>query len=39
MLLWCVQGLLALEFAGVAWAKVSGMPEMVALFAAIGVGQ
>jgi putative oxidoreductase len=38
-LLWCVQGLLALEFAAVAWAKVSGMPEMVALFATIGVGQ
>jgi uncharacterized membrane protein YphA (DoxX/SURF4 family) len=39
LLLWCVQGLLALEFAGVAWAKLSGMPEMVALFTAIGWGQ
>lgn len=39
ILLWCVQALLALVFAGAAWAKLTGNPEMVALFAAIGFGQ
>lgn len=38
-LLWCVQALLALVFANASWAKLTGNPEMVALFAAVGVGQ
>jgi uncharacterized membrane protein YphA (DoxX/SURF4 family) len=39
VLLWCVQALLALEFAAVSLAKLAGMAEMVALFDAIGAGQ
>jgi putative oxidoreductase len=39
ILLWCVQALLALEFVGVSSAKLMGMPEMVALFTAVGFGQ
>jgi uncharacterized membrane protein YphA (DoxX/SURF4 family) len=39
ILLWCVQALLALEFVVVSSLKLMGMPEMVALFAAVGVGQ
>jgi putative oxidoreductase len=39
ILLGCVQTLLALEFVGVSSAKLMGMPEMVALFTAVGVGQ
>ena len=39
VLLWCVQALLALVFAGAAWAKLTGNPEMVALFSAVGAGQ
>jgi len=31
--------LLALEFVGVSSAKLMGMPEMVALFTAVGIGQ
>jgi putative oxidoreductase len=38
-LLWCVQAFLALVFVGAAWAKLTGTPEMVALFAAVGFGQ
>jgi len=39
ILLWCVQVLLALVFVGSSWAKLTGKPEMVALFTAIGIGQ
>ena len=39
ILLWCLQALLALEFVGVSSAKLMGMPEMVALFTAVGLGQ
>jgi uncharacterized membrane protein YphA (DoxX/SURF4 family) len=39
ILLWCVQALLALDFVVVASLKLMGMPEMVELFAAVGVGQ
>jgi putative oxidoreductase len=39
ILLWCVQTLLGLEFVGVSSAKLMGMPEMVALFTAVGIGQ
>ena len=39
ILLWCVQGLLALVFVGSSWAKLTGKPEMIALFTAIGIGQ
>jgi putative oxidoreductase len=39
ILLWWVQALLALEFVGVSSAKLMGMPEMVALFTAVGFGQ
>jgi Na+/glutamate symporter len=39
ILLWCVQALLALEFVGVSSAKLMGMPEMVALFTAVGFGR
>jgi uncharacterized membrane protein YphA (DoxX/SURF4 family) len=39
ILLWCVQTLLALVFVGASWAKLTGNPEMVALFTAVGVGQ
>ena len=36
---WCVQALLALVFLNASWQKLAGNPEMVALFAAVGVGQ
>jgi uncharacterized membrane protein YphA (DoxX/SURF4 family) len=39
ILLWCVQAFLALVFVNAGWAKVTGHPDTVALFAAIGVGQ
>ena len=39
VLLWCVQALLAFVFVNASWAKLMGMPEMVALFDAVGVGQ
>lgn len=39
MLLWCVQAALALVFVGASWAKLTGEPQMVALFTAIDVGQ
>lgn len=39
ILLWCVQALLALVFVSSSWAKLTGKPEMVALFTAVGVGQ
>jgi putative oxidoreductase len=39
ILLWGVQALLALQFVGVASAKLMGMQEMVALFTAVGFGQ
>ena len=34
ILLWCVQALLALVFVSASWAKLTGKPEMVALFTA-----
>ena len=37
--LWALQALLALEFAMAGFAKVSGSPAMVELFATIGIGQ
>lgn len=37
--LWAMQGLLALLFAFAGFLKISGSPEMVAMFAAIGAGQ
>ena len=39
ILLWCVQAVLALVFAGASWAKLTGKSEVLELFAAIGVGQ
>jgi len=39
ILLWCVQALLAFVFVNASWAKLTGMPEMVALFTAVGFGQ
>ena len=39
VLLWGVQGVLALEFLFVGGAKLWGMREMVELFTALGVGQ
>ena len=39
ILLWCVQAFLALVFVSTSWAKLTGKPEMVALFSAIGFGQ
>jgi hypothetical protein len=39
ILLWCVQARLALVFVSTSWAKLTGKPEMVPLFAAVGVGQ
>lgn len=39
ILLWCVQAFLALVFVNASWAKLTGMPEMLELFTAIGVGQ
>ena len=37
--LWCVQVLLALTFLNASTAKLMGRPEMVQLFAALGMGQ
>ena len=37
--LWIVQALLALTFVAAGWSKLVGRPDMVALFAAIGIGQ
>ena len=37
--LWFVQGLLALVFLGASTTKLIGRPDMIALFAAIGIGQ
>lgn len=37
--LWAIQLLLAFQFAGAGVFKLSGAPEMVELFAAIGAGQ
>jgi uncharacterized membrane protein YphA (DoxX/SURF4 family) len=39
LILWFVQALLALAFLGAGSAKLIGRPDMVALFAAVGVGQ
>ena len=39
ILLWCVQAFLALVFVSTSWAKLTGTPEMVALFSAVGFGQ
>jgi putative oxidoreductase len=39
LLLWCVQAFLALVFVSASWAKLTGKPEMVALFSAVGSGQ
>jgi uncharacterized membrane protein YphA (DoxX/SURF4 family) len=39
ILRWCVQALLAFVFVNASWAKLMGQPEMVALFAAVGLGQ
>jgi uncharacterized membrane protein YphA (DoxX/SURF4 family) len=37
--LWCVQILLALTFLNASTTKLMGKPEMVTLFAAVGIGQ
>jgi uncharacterized membrane protein YphA (DoxX/SURF4 family) len=37
--LWALQVLLAFQFAGGGWLKISGAPVMVDMFAAIGAGQ
>jgi putative oxidoreductase len=37
--LWALQALLAFQFAGGGWLKLSGAPVMVEMFAAIGAGQ
>ena len=37
--LWIVQALLALAFLGASSTKLMGRPDMVALFAAVGIGQ
>lgn len=39
IVLWCVQALLALVFVNASVAKLTGNPEMVALFSAVGAGQ
>jgi putative oxidoreductase len=39
ILLWCVQAALALVFLGASLAKLTGNPETVALFSAVGLGQ
>jgi uncharacterized membrane protein YphA (DoxX/SURF4 family) len=39
VLLLCVQVILALVFVNASWAKLTGTPEMVALFSAVGLGQ
>lgn len=39
ILLWCVQAVLALLFVNASLAKLTGQPEMVALFSAVGLGQ
>ena len=39
ILLWCVQALLALVFVSASWAKLTGNPETVELFTAVGLGQ
>ena len=39
ILLWCVQALLAFVFVNASLAKLTGNPEMVALFTAVGFGQ
>ncbi|MEO7966040.1 MAG: DoxX family protein [Gemmatimonadaceae bacterium] len=39
VLLWCVQAALALVFVNAGRAKMTEMPEMLELFAALGVGQ
>jgi putative oxidoreductase len=39
ILLWCVQAFLALVFVSSSWTKLTGNPEMVALFTAVGFGQ
>jgi putative oxidoreductase len=39
ILLWCVQALLALVFVSASLAKLTGDPQAVALFNAVGVGQ
>ncbi len=37
--LWVLQALVAFQFAGGGWLKLSGAPVMVDMFATIGVGQ
>ena len=39
IMLWLLQILLALQYAGGGWLKLSGAPVMVDMFAAIGAGQ
>ena len=39
IVLWCVQVMLALAFLGASSSKLMGRPDMVALFAAVGIGQ
>ena len=39
IMLWVLQVLLAFQFAGGGWLKLSGAPVMVDMFAAIGAGQ
>ena len=36
ILLWGVQAFLAFVFVGAAWAKLTGNPQMLALFSAVG---
>src|SRR5262245_23775093 len=38
ILLWCVQALLAFVFVNASWAKLTGNPEMLELFTAVGFG-
>ena len=39
ILLWCVQAFLTLVFVNASLAKLTGKPEMIALFTAVGFGQ
>lgn len=39
IVLWVLQIVLALQFAGGGWLKLSGAPVMVDMFATIGIGQ
>jgi putative oxidoreductase len=39
VLLWCVQGALAFVFVSAGWAKLTGHPDTIVLFDAVGAGQ